>query len=83
MRTTNIRLAILEILERAQPYALPERQLAVELNGTVRPPAGKAECDEAILFLQSRGYITTVPDPIDDQLVTWAITEPGLATLRH
>jgi len=83
MRSTTIRRAILEILERAQPYALPEEQLIVELNGTVRPPAGKGEIDGEILFLQVRGYITTVPDSLDEDLVKWAITESGRATLRQ
>jgi hypothetical protein len=83
MRVATIRRAILDILERAQPYALPESQLSVELNGVVRPPASQAELDEEILFLQTRGYIDTVPDPLDDRLVKWAITEAGLAMLRH
>jgi len=83
MRSTNIRRAILDILERAQPYALPESQLAVELNGALRPPAGKAEIDDAILFLQVRGYITTVPDSLDESLVKWAITESGMTMLRQ
>jgi hypothetical protein len=83
MRSINIRRAILEILERAEPYALPEDQLLVELNGAIRPPAGKAESDEEILFLQVRGYITTVPDSLDETLVKWATTEAGKATLRQ
>jgi hypothetical protein len=83
MRATNIRRAVLDILERAQPYALSEPQLAVELNGSVRPPAGRAEFDEEILFLQTRGYIATVPDPLDDHLVKWAITEAGRTMLRQ
>jgi hypothetical protein len=83
MRSNTIRRAILEILERAQPYALPEQQLTVELNGMVRPPAGKAELDDEILFLQVRGYITTVPDSLDENLVKWAVTEAGRTTLRQ
>lgn len=83
MRATNIRRAILDILERAQPYALPESQLSVELNGVVRPPAGLAELDDEILFLQARAFITTVPDPLNDLLVKWAITEAGRAMLRQ
>jgi hypothetical protein len=83
MRSTTIRRALLEILERAQPYALPEQQLIVELNGSIRPPAGKAEFDEEILFLQVRGYITTVPDSLDENLVKWAVTEAGRTTLRQ
>jgi len=83
MRPTNIRRAILDILERATPFALPEEQLAVEVNAFLRPPAAKAELDEAILFLQGRGCIATVPDPLDADLVKWSITEPGMALLRH
>jgi hypothetical protein len=83
MRASNIRRAILDILERAQPYALPEGQLAVELNGAVRPPASTAELDEQLLFLQARTYITTVPDSLDETLAKWAITEAGMALLRQ
>jgi hypothetical protein len=83
MRAINIRRAILDILERALPYALPESQLTVELNGAIRPHAGRAELDEELLFLQSRAYIATVPDPLDDSLVKWAITEAGKTMLRH
>jgi hypothetical protein len=83
MRSTNIRKAILDILERAQPYALPESQLAIELNGVIRPPAGKAELDDELLFLHVRAYIATVPDPLDDNLVKWAITEAGRTMLRQ
>jgi len=83
MRATNIRRAILDILERAQPFALPEPQLTTELNGIVRPRAGAAEMDEELLFLQTRGYIATVPDPLDDNLVKWAITEAGKTMLRQ
>ena len=83
MRAINLRKAILDILERAQPYALPESQMKVELNGAVRPPAGDAEFDEEMLFLRTRGYIATVPDPLDDNLVKWAITEAGMTMLRQ
>jgi len=83
MRITNVRRAILDILERAQPYALPEQQLIVELNGTVRPPAGKAELDDELGYLQRRGFITTIEDPLDEALVKWAITEAGRTMLRQ
>jgi hypothetical protein len=83
MRSTNVRQAILNILEHCQPFALPESQLVVELNGAVRPPVGRAEFDDEILFLQTRGYITTVPDLLDDRLVKWTITEAGMAMLRN
>ena len=83
MRAINLRRTILEMLDRASPYALPENQLVLELNGAVRPPAPAAEMDEEILFLQSRGYIARVPDPLDDHFVKWAITEAGRAMLRQ
>jgi hypothetical protein len=83
MRNTILRRTILDILERAQPYALPEKQLNVEVNGAVRPPTGAAEMDEALLFLNARGYVATVPDPLNDQLIKWAITEAGMTMLRQ
>lgn len=82
-RNLTLRKAILEILERAQPFALPEEQLKIELNGAVRPPAGDAEFDEQIAYLQGQRFIATVADPLDEQNVKWTITEPGKATLRQ
>jgi hypothetical protein len=55
----------------------------IELNGVIRPPASEAKFDEELLVLQTRGYITTVPDPLDDRLVKWAITEAGMTMLRQ
>ena len=83
MRPTNIRRTILDNLERVAPLANPEKQLRMEINGRLRPPVGTAEFDEEMLFLQSRGYIARVPDPLDDALVKWTITESGMAVLRH
>jgi hypothetical protein len=83
MRSTNIRKAILEILARAQPYALPEAQLKIELDGSVRPPVQQAEFDEALLQLSNRAAIGTVPDPLDEELVKWTIREAGVALLNH
>jgi hypothetical protein len=83
MRTINIRRAVLEILEGAEPLALPECQMIMELNGRIRPPVGKAEFDDEIGFLQRRGFVTTVPDLLDEELVKWAITEAGKTMLRQ
>jgi hypothetical protein len=81
-RSLTIRRAVLEVLALANPYALPESQLNLELNGLVRPPAGKAEFDEALLFLNSRQAIRTVPDDLDPDAVKWTIAEVGQALLR-
>ena len=93
MRSTNIRKAILTILERAQPYALPEAQLITEINGRIRPRLAtierldgtphSPELDDEILALQQRRAIATVPDPLDENLIKWAITEAGMTLLRN
>ena len=76
-RLATIRRAVLEILSLASPYALPEAQLRTEVNGLVRPPAGQAEFDEAVLFLNTRRAIRTVPDDLAPETAKWAITEIG------
>jgi hypothetical protein len=81
-RQQDIRRAILDKLERAEPYALPETALQVEVNAQLRPPLGQAEFDEALLFLQSRGFVRTLPDDLDETLVKWLITEAGKTILR-
>jgi len=82
-RCIDVRRAILEILERAEPYALPERQLKIEINSALRPPVGDAEFDDALCFISRRGLAATVPDPLDEQNVKWTISEPGKALLRQ
>ena len=82
-RTLNIRKNLLLILERCEPYAMPERQLKLELDGSIRPPAAMAELEDAILYLNIRKHIATVPDPLDEQNVKWTITETGKALLRQ
>jgi hypothetical protein len=82
-RAHTVRKAVLEILEGANPYAMPEKQLHTEIDGAVRPPVGQAEFDETILFLQSRKAIATVPDGLDPENVKWTITEVGKTLLRE
>ena len=82
-RTISIRKNILFILERAEPYALPETQLKLELDGSIRPPAATAEFEDAMLFLNTHGHAVTVPDPLDEQNVKWTITETGKALIRQ
>jgi hypothetical protein len=82
-RLLSLRKNILMILERCEPYALPERQLKLELDGSIRPPAALAEFEDALSFLNIRKHILTVPDPLDEQNVKWTITETGKAMLRQ
>jgi len=82
-RELNIRKNILIILERCEPYALPERQLKIELDGSIRPPSALAEFDEAMTFLNTRKHIATVPDSLDEENVKWTITESGMSLLRQ
>lgn len=81
-RQQIIRRAILEKLERAEPYALPETSLRVETSAQLRPPLADAEFDDAMLWLQSRRYIASLPDELDEELVKWLITEAGKTLLR-
>ena len=82
-RTLTLRKNILLILERCEPYAMPERQLQLELDGSIRPPAATAEFEEALLFLNIRKHIVTVPDPLDEENVKWTITETGKSLVRQ
>jgi len=82
-RTLNIRTNLLLILERCEPYAMPERQLKLELDGSIRPPSGFAEFEDAITFLNTRKHIVTIPDPLDDNNVKCTITETGKTLIRQ
>jgi len=81
-RERTLREAALEILERAEPYALPEGQLHIELNGRVRPRVGQAEFDDAVTYLATRKYIALLEDSLDPELPQWLITDAGKALLR-
>jgi len=81
-RQKNIRRTILDKLERAEPYALPEPSLQVETNAQLRPPMAQAEFDDALLYLQSHGFIANMPDDFDQDLNKWLITEAGKTLLR-
>ncbi len=83
MRFSNITRAILSTLEGGNLYPYPEVQLLDEINGVIRPPVGNAAFDEAMLFLNSRKFIVTVPSALDANLVQWTITESGKAALRQ
>jgi len=82
MRDRTIRQGILEILERIEPYALPEAQLYLEINGRIRPPVGQAEFDDAINWLCTNKHIAVMEDNIDPQVKKWLITETGKTLLR-
>ncbi len=81
-RQQNIRRAILEKLEYAEPFALPEGPLQNEVNASLRPPLAQAEFDDALTFLQSQRFVATLADDLDPNLVKWLITESGKTLLR-
>jgi regulator of protease activity HflC (stomatin/prohibitin superfamily) len=80
-RQQTIRRTILEKLELAEPYALPEDALQTGVNASVRPPLGQAEFDDALTFLQSQRFVRTLPDDLDPDLVKFLITESGKTLL--
>jgi len=81
MRFQNITRAILSTLEGGNCYPYPEEQLLLEINGVLRPPVGTAEFEEAMLFLNTRKFIVTVPHTLDQNLIQWTITELGRSAL--
>ena len=81
-RQQTIRRAVLEKLERAEPYALPEDSLQVEVDAGIRPPLAQAEFDDAMLWLQGQRFVASLADDLDPDLVKWLITESGKTLLR-
>ena len=81
-RQQTIRRAGLEKLERAEPYALPEDSLQVEVDAGIRPPLAQAEFDDAMLWLQGQRFVASLADDLDPDLVKWLITESGKTLLR-
>jgi len=74
--------AILKVLERAQPYALPEAQLGIELKSVVLRPPGNAKMEKELRLLETRGYIVSIPDPLDARLSKWSMPQAG-RTMRR
>ncbi|HSI14610.1 MAG TPA: hypothetical protein VK961_21340 [Chthoniobacter sp.] len=82
-RTTTLARAILDRLRICQPYALPEEQLATEVNGVVRPPAKATEFAAALQALNTAEAprIVLLRDDFDPESRKWLITEAGEAAL--
>jgi hypothetical protein len=82
-RTTTLARAILDRLLICKPYALPEEQLATEVNGVVRPPAKAAEFKAALksLNVADAPRIVLLRDDFDPEARKWIITEAGEAAL--
>jgi hypothetical protein len=83
-RKNDIARAILQTLQHAHGYAVPEPSLRPQVNGLIRPPADDAEWTAATDMLAARESIVAIPAEIDPDLKQWAITERGrvlLATL--
>jgi hypothetical protein len=82
-RTTTLNRAILDRLRLCKPYALPEEQLATEVNGVVRPPAKPEEFKAALrkLNVAEAPRIVLLRDEFDPEARKWVITEAGEAAL--
>lgn len=87
MRKKEIARTILETLNHARGYAVPEASLRPQVDGLLRPPVTDEEWAQATYTLENplgSWAITRVPSELDDSLIQWAITERGrvlLATL--
>jgi hypothetical protein len=81
-REWALRRFTLELLEAAEPYALTERQLGIELSLRFRPRVTAAELEGTVTFLASRGFVAVMEDTLDPHLAQWLITETGKALLR-
>lgn len=82
-RNSTISRTILDCLELASPYALPEASLRTEINARIRPPCGEEEFGEGLAALQRKRAVAVVEDTLDEELVKWTITEAGRAILAQ
>lgn len=76
-REKKLILAVLELLDQAWPYAVPEGQLRTELEKQVRPPASLDEFTAVLQGLAERGLVRRQADLVDPKATTWIITETG------
>lgn len=81
MRQADVRRHILETLEMAGGYALPEPALRSQVTAMTRPPVGEAEWDEAMGWLQRERAIASVPNELDPEMPQWALAERGRVML--
>lgn len=79
LRRTHLLRTILETLDFARGFAVPEEALRPQVDGLVRPPSSDPEWASAIEQLSSpvHGAIVRIPAELDPELVQWAITERG------
>lgn len=82
-RKSTLSRALLECLEAASPYALPEDSLRTECNARIRPPADRDEFRAALDAMRAKRAVAIVPDDFDADLVKWTITEAGKGLLAQ
>lgn len=82
MRRSNVLRTILECLDFAKGYALPEEALRPQVEALLRPPPAEEEWAEAIDWLETNDLVAQIPSDLDPDLKQWSITERGRVRLK-
>lgn len=82
-RQLTIRQLILETIARTGGYALPEPPLRTQVDALVRPGITDEEWELARNYLDQQGCIRNIPNPLDEEMKQWAITERGRVLLSQ
>ena len=80
MSAASLRTAVLRVLDRARPYALPASSLLDEVNQRVRPPVRAGELADTLGWLADQEMAGSRPDalaPEDAEARKWFIKEAG------
>ena len=84
-RLYRLKLAALQALSEAHPYALPEAALRLEVDGQVRPPMDDGEFADLLIELETSTppHIARLPVQMAEEPLRWVCTEAGQALLAR
>lgn len=81
-RTKALRRTILEQLNHAQGYALPDDALRPMVNSLLRPPTTDEEWNHSMDWLETNTLTVRVASDLDADLIQHSITERGRVALQ-
>jgi hypothetical protein len=77
----TIEVAILKTLQLAAPYPARTQLINGHVKASVLPAPGVGEISDKLATMTQRHFIVRVPDPLDDRVEQYALTDAGRAYL--
>lgn len=82
LRRSHLLRSVLETLNFARGYAVPESALRPQVDGLMQPPTSDEEWQAAVADLEARDAIKPIESELDPTLKQFAITQRGRVLLE-